>query len=282
MYPTLREGAREVILPLWLFFDLEPGKIYAFRGPAGELYLKRAVYVYGDWVWFLGDNRAVADWSSGRPESVDSRDFGWVHRSKIFGIRIATLPRVFDGPTSAEESNKAIVPQPSEKEITERRIAVMEEELRQKKEIYWVSGNRIVVGKSEPELIKVNLGSPDKLSDRLIGLEPTDINNGWFCEGNGEVVLNLEGFEGEIVFKPLAFVMTSSAWEARTEEGEKIALSQIGDWLRFLSPKKKVYLTCSVPPDPTIKGCGIDEIVFLEGTKKRVGSFFCFFIFVLI
>ncbi len=95
----LRDGAREIVLPLWLFFDVHEDGIYAFRAK-NELWIKRAVKIQGDYVWFLGDNQEIGD--DGFPESIDSREFGWVHQSQIVGIRILSLPRIFDGPTEDE------------------------------------------------------------------------------------------------------------------------------------------------------------------------------------
>lgn len=95
----LRDGAREVVLRLWLFFDIHEDGIYAFRAK-DELWIKRAAEIQGDYIWFLGDNQATDE--DGSPESVDSRELGWIHRSQVVGIRVFSLPRIFDGPTEVE------------------------------------------------------------------------------------------------------------------------------------------------------------------------------------
>lgn len=100
----LRDGAREVVLPLWLFFDIHEDGIYAFMAKE-ELWIKRATKIQGDYIWFLGDNQATDE--DGSPESVDSREFGWIHRSQVLGIRVFSLPKVFDGPTEAEMAQVA-------------------------------------------------------------------------------------------------------------------------------------------------------------------------------
>lgn len=100
----LRDGAREFVLPLWLFFDIHQDGIYAFRAKE-ELWIKRASKIQGDYIWFLGDNQATDE--DGSPESVDSREFGWIHRSQVIGIRVFSLPRIFDGPTETEMAQVA-------------------------------------------------------------------------------------------------------------------------------------------------------------------------------
>lgn len=101
MSPTLRDGGQEVVLRLWLFFrHIKPGHIYSFFDPDGELCLKRAYAVEGDWVWFLGDNQSID--KDGKPRSTDSRKFGWISRNNVVGIHLATLPRFCDGPTLAQ------------------------------------------------------------------------------------------------------------------------------------------------------------------------------------
>lgn len=97
----LREGAREFCIPL-RWWPIVPGWIYAFKDPRdGHLCLKRASRIDPGGIFFLGDNQGLDQW--GQPESIDSRSFGAVPRRNVVAIRIATLPRIFDGKTSAEE-----------------------------------------------------------------------------------------------------------------------------------------------------------------------------------
>ncbi len=80
MEPSIKEGSY-IIVNRW-FASLSVNDVVVARGTDGTTMVKRIKRAKKDRLYLLGDNRS---------ESVDSRKFGWIDRSRVFGKIVAVV-----------------------------------------------------------------------------------------------------------------------------------------------------------------------------------------------